>query len=299
MPPPSAQLKRAAAPAKINLFLDVLAKRPDGYHDLRTVFHRLTLGDRVEIEHDGNEPRPPGSPLIAGFDIIRSAEGSEDVPADERNLVWRALERLDDASDQRLPSLRVRLTKRLPAGAGVGGGSSDAAAALRLANAWAKLTSGELHVLAAGLGSDCAFFLLPPGSAEAAGRGDVLAPLPARQDPVLLVKPPLSIGTARAYAALPPDALGPRTDPQAVAAWLRGESPDLPPLHNTFEAPLEARHPVLREIREELLRQGATAAHLTGSGSAVYALFSPAALLEADLAKLRQMGTVYETALCP
>lgn len=263
------------APAKVNLFLDILRRRADGYHDLHTVFLAIDLADRVELVPCGEEPRPGGAPLLR--EVVVSGPQGKGVPAGGGNLAARALVLFEEATGRRLPSLRLRLHKEIPSGAGLGGGSSDAAASLLLANALLghPLEREALEGLAARLGSDCPFFLLG-GAAEATGRGEALAPFPARDLALLLILPAFSIATPAAYARLDPRALGPRSDVEGLRRWMRGESAVLPALHNHFEEALDPLHPELPWIRRFLLEHGALFARLSGSGSATFGVFPDA-----------------------
>jgi len=247
------------APAKINLCLRVLGKRPDGYHDIDSVFAKVSLFDTLSFR------AAPGIELTTeGFDAGPSAD----------NLVVRAARALR-AGRPRLPGVRMHLVKRIPSGAGLGGGSSDAAAALRgLDRFWGLgLTPRELHGLAASLGSDVPFFL-HGAAARVSGRGEVVEPFtPARSWPVLLVKPRVSVSTAWAYGAL---SLTKDRQKNKLSCFGLAEnrlSSLAAGLANDFEAPVFRRHPEILRIRDGLLRQGALAAVLSGSGSAVVGFF--------------------------
>ena len=244
-----------AAPAKLNLHLEVLARRPDGYHALETLMLAVSLFDTLEVRDD-----PAG-----GLTLACDASGVPDGPG---NLAWRAADELR----QRLApgrGARMRLTKRIPHQAGLGGGSSDAAAAiLGCATIWGVEASVE--AAAAAVGSDVAFFL--GGSAAwCTGRGEVVEP-EAVGGPLwfVLVKPVGGLGTADVYKRLtvpvtPVDGTAVRQavragDPQAVARHL----------FNRLEEPAFALRPDLAEVRDELVRCGALGARLTGSGAAVF-----------------------------
>jgi 4-diphosphocytidyl-2-C-methyl-D-erythritol kinase len=264
-----------AAPAKINLYLDILHKRPDGFHELRTLFHRTGLQDSLRLEAVGPR-KDQADPLVADLRVDGPRELTAGIPLNEGNLVWRALVELDRVLPEPLPRLEILLEKRIPHGAGLGGGSSDAATALLLGNRLAPrpLPEEELRPVAGRIGSDCAFFTLPDGAAVGAGRGEVLTPAPAVMLPCLLVLPPFGISTREAYGRLTPELLGARSDANAALDWLEAGATSQPPrLENSFEAALEPVHPELRQIREELSARGAILARLSGSGSAVFGLF--------------------------
>ena len=226
------------------------------------------------------------------------------VPTGEGNLAVRALLRYADALGICAPGLRLQLRKDIPHGAGLGGGSSDAAMALILAS---RLFGREgedallLRTLAAELGSDCAFFL--EGSASiGSGRGEVLQALSERLStlPVLLFKPPFAIGTADAYRALRPNVdFGQRSNETKLLEALAAGRPVTTAL-NAFEGPLEEKYPVLRELREGMTSSGALLARLTGSGSVVFGVFANEAARDAAAEALsrRFEGTPIKTWLC-
>jgi 4-diphosphocytidyl-2-C-methyl-D-erythritol kinase len=248
------------APAKINLGLHVLRRRADGYHDVDTVL--LPIG-----WHDGLTLEPAES--------FRFTCSDPSLPADARNLCVRAAHALARRAGVE-PQGALHLEKHLPHGAGLGGGSSDAAHALRaLAELWGlDLPAADLHAVAAGLGSDVPFFL-HDAAMRATGRGELLEPLgdkPYRLPFALaVVMPPVHVSTAEAYALVRPDATA-RPDLRRVVLsndldrWRRD-------LANDFEAPILGRYPEIREARERLLAAGAGYAALSGSGAAVFGVF--------------------------
>lgn len=272
------------APAKINLFLDILARRGDGFHDLATLFVKLSLADEITLSTTG-EAAAAGGAAIRHFTVEGTPEARPDLlPRDERNLAWRALVAMSRAHGAPLPPCDLHLVKRVPHGAGLGGGSSDAAAVLRAANRLFALGWGadRLAEIAATLGSDCPVFAHDWPAATGAGRGEVLAPAAVgRALPMLLVLPSFPVSTAEAYGALRPEHLGPRTDAGAAARWLAQPDGAPPPLHNSFEAALHDRFPALATAREELRRHGALAARLSGSGSATFGIFATTAQRDA------------------
>lgn len=256
-----------AAQAKINLRLKVLALGESGYHSIETVFQRLDLADRVTVSvSDGG-----GVELdVSGDDSLVMASG----PA-EQNLALLAAKSYLERADWH-PRVAIRVEKVIPVGAGLGGGSADAAAVLRALNdlAPAPLPAAELLSLAASLGSDVPFLVGPHAMAVGWGRGErlmSLPPLPPR--PVVLAIPPVHISTRDAYgwlgrargeAPAPPNMPG-----DAFASWedAAGHA------QNDFSEAVAQRHPVIRKIRESLLERGARIAMLTGSGSAVFGIF--------------------------
>jgi 4-diphosphocytidyl-2-C-methyl-D-erythritol kinase len=256
---------RVSAFAKVNLRLDVLGKRPDGYHELRTIFQAISLHDTLQLEL----VRQPGIDLrIVGNSQLAGERGQD-------NLVYRAILELSNAigiSD----GVRAVLTKHIPVGRGLGGGSSDAAAALL---GLLRLTRRRIEVpclleIAARLGADVPFFLLG-GRALGIGRGNEIYPLPdsPRRD-VLVVSPhEIAVPTKDAYKwlaqELTNDEEANRLGRFCALCW----SPQGVGLSNDFEAAVFLRYPRLAAIKRELLRHGAAEASLAGSGSAVFGIF--------------------------
>lgn len=251
------------APSKINLGLHVLRKRPDGYHDLETVFVRLPWSDRITV-------RPA--------DTIGMTCSDPGLPVDERNLCVRAALRLAEAFEV-TGGAALHLEKRIPYGAGLGGGSSDAATTLlMLARLWSLDARPEqLHALSAGLGSDVPFFLGPP-VAYATGRGERLAPVADSEGAayvfpftLVVVAPAVEVSTARAYSLVRPRSDG-RADLLEVV-----RSNDLErwrsELVNDFGAPIREAYPVIEAVENLLTDAGAGYVSLSGSGSAVFGVF--------------------------
>ncbi|HKS79924.1 MAG TPA: 4-(cytidine 5'-diphospho)-2-C-methyl-D-erythritol kinase [Candidatus Acidoferrales bacterium] len=257
---------RLPAFAKINLRLDVLGKRPDGYHELRTIFQAIELHDTLEISYE-----PGGS----GFECVLRCNDAALAANPKENLVWRAIEAIAQELGIR-GKVSAHLEKKIPVARGLGGGSSDAAAALigvlRLTKT--KLTLERLMAIAAGLGADVPFFLFG-GRALAVNRGDEIYPLPNGPKRAVLVVSPKEIGvsTKEAYAWLSTE-LTSLAKPNRIwgfcaLCWSRQEAG----VSNDFEGPVFSRHPRLREIRDGLLQGGAAEAALAGSGSAVFGVF--------------------------
>jgi 4-diphosphocytidyl-2-C-methyl-D-erythritol kinase len=255
------------ASAKVNFCLRLLGTRPDGYHEVETVLHTIGLWDQLHL-----------SPLGRGGGIVLEVNTPE-VPADESNLCCQAARLLA----QRVgihEGIAIRLEKAIPAGAGLGGGSSDAAATLAgLAHLWGlALPPGELESLAAQIGADVPFFLRG-GCCLARGRGEKLAALPPLSAWLVLVVPPHRVPTAEAYAALPRTS-GPaaeaglsRTTQRALNAVRQGHLDTLAKsLHNDFETLDLPGIAEARAAKEALLEAGCLGANLSGSGSAVFGL---------------------------
>jgi 4-diphosphocytidyl-2-C-methyl-D-erythritol kinase len=257
---------RLPAFAKVNLRLHVLGRRPDGYHELRTIFQSITLHDVLELSK------------LRG----RSIELEIDDPAlpnGRENLVYRAIEAMRRELNYR-GGIHARLSKQIPVARGLGGGSSDAAAAiigmLRLTGK--KMPLARAVEIGSQLGADVPFFLFG-GRALGVNRGDELYPLPdGPKYSVIVVSPKaIAVSTRDAFQWISSE-LTKRKSPTKISSfcalcWSRQEVP----LANDFEGPVFRRHPRLAAIKRELLRQGATEAALAGSGSAVFGLFrSPA-----------------------
>ncbi len=258
---------RVAAQAKINLRLKVLDIGDSGYHAIETVFQRLELADRIAVSvSDGG-----GVELdVSGDESLALASG----PA-EQNLALVAAKAYMRRTGWH-PRVEIRVEKVIPVGAGLGGGSADAAAVLRALDALAPapLPPAELLTLAGTIGSDVPFLASDHVIAVGWGRGErlmSLPPLPPR--PVILAVPPVHVSTRDAYgwlgrsrgAAPPP----PTLPGDAFASWERAADY----AENDFSDAVAARHPVIRAIRESLLARGARLAMLTGSGSAVFGIF--------------------------
>jgi 4-diphosphocytidyl-2-C-methyl-D-erythritol kinase len=266
---------RFPAFAKINLRLEILGQRPDGFHELRTIFQTISLKDELRLK----STRKPGIELRV---LGNEALSSEPV---DKNLVYRAVDALRRECGCH-DGVAIELRKRIPAGRGMGGGSSDAAAALlaylRLSRK--KIARERLFEIAATLGADVPFFL-EGGRALGVGKGDEIYPLPDVPKLRFLVVSPkaIQVPTPDAYRWLNAQPLFPSqlTNPGAnsrlyrfcALAWsLQGG-----PLLNDFEGAIFQQHPRLAEIKRDLLQNGATEALLAGSGSAVFGVFpSPA-----------------------
>jgi 4-diphosphocytidyl-2-C-methyl-D-erythritol kinase len=259
---------RLEAFSKLNLGLRILRKRDDGYHELRTVFQTISLADRIGVAYT------PASRTVITID------GTPDIPD---NLVEKAA-RLVLHEAGITAEVHFDLKKRIPAGAGLGGGSTDAAAVLLALPVLAGCVIPEprLFELAAELGSDVPFFL-HGGTALGIGRGEELYPLPdLAQKNLLLVAPSVHSSTAEAYrdlsATLTSNSLQNKLFSFQQQVW-RGSKQDTA---NDFEEVVFARHPELRQLKDRLQLAGAKPAAMTGSGSALFAIFEdPGALAQA------------------
>jgi len=250
-------------PAKLNLFLEVVRRRPDGYHDLDTVMQAVDLYDDLHIE-----PRP-GSALSLECD-------DPSLPTDGRNLALRAAIALRDRTGCHAGA-HLALAKRIPQQAGLGGGSSDAAGALVGLNAaWGLgLSTEELRGVAAAVGSDVAFFLFG-GAARCTGRGEVVEPVAATLAcDFVLVCPPFAVPTAEAYARLRLPLTSARPSASMLLRHLAGNDVVAlaETLYNRLEEPAFDIHPELGEIKGRLVATGLFAGvGMTGSGSALFGL---------------------------
>lgn len=249
------------ASAKINLTLDILGKRDDGYHEVAMVMQSVGLFDTLHLE-----------PIRSGIELRMDTAA---LPSDERNLAWRAARRFLDVHDLR-SGVRIEIEKRIPIAAGLAGGSADAAAVLHgLDELFAtKMTAAALSDIGAELGSDVPFCLYG-GTMLATGRGEILTPLSRGVDAwIVLAKPPIEVSTAWAYAAFD-DSHGSVNDwtPMMVEAIEKGDLADIAAhLGNALEGVTRKAHPVIGEYQRILRENGALASLMSGSGPTVYAL---------------------------
>ncbi len=270
------------AAAKVNLCLRVLGRRTDGFHEVETILHTVGLWDRLYLEP------------ISGESRIALEVNTAEVPADESNLCWQAADLLmTRAKDS--GSVAIRLEKSIPAGAGLGGGSSDAAATLAgLAHMWGlALTREELLELASEIGADVPFFLLG-GCCLARGKGEKLQALPAIAAWLVLVVPERRVSTSQAYAALGRGTSRgrrkglTRAAQRIVKAARGGDLPALAKaLHNDFDAIEMAGIAEAREAKAALIEAGCSGAALSGSGSAVFGIAPGEEAANGIAAKLR------------
>jgi 4-diphosphocytidyl-2-C-methyl-D-erythritol kinase len=246
------------APAKLNLFLRVVGRRADGFHELETVFQSIDLADEL---------------TFAPADDLRLTGGCEAAPPGRENLVLRAAIALRETTGF-TGGASIHLNKEIPVVAGLGGGSSDAASTMLALNQWWKLglRMDQLAELAARLGSDVPF-ALRGGTALGRGRGEILEPLPTPPFWFVLIRPPFAVDTARAYSLYRP-AGSKAPSVQAFTAALASGDPEqvAPLLRNDLEAGVFAEWPVLAGLRKLLLGTGALGARMTGSGSVVFGL---------------------------
>lgn len=249
--------------AKINLTLDVLRRREDGYHDLRSVMQTISLCDEVTVTLDTGR----------AWQLICDAEN---VPCDERNLAWKAARTYFNRLGTEPNGVEIRIRKRIPSEAGLAGGSADAAAVLRALNRWAgsPLSVEALCDLGAQVGSDVPFCVLG-GTALTEGRGERLTKLPdAPKLHLVVCKPPLAFSTPTLFRKLDSVEIKARPNTDAMLAALKSGNQKKIAAHlcNVFEQTL-FEYPEINRIKETMRSFGALGAMMTGSGSAVFGIY--------------------------
>lgn len=252
-----------AAYAKLNLTLDVLGKREDGYHDLQSVMQTISIRDDIEIDVGTGKP-------------WRLLCSDETLPTDERNLAWKAADAFCRTMNRDPDGLEIRIVKRIPSGAGMGGGSADAAAVLRALNRHygEPLSVLALAELGAQVGSDVPFCVLG-GTAMVEGRGERLRKLPDMPDCIFVVcKPDFSVSTPELYEKIDRVAIPQRPDNRAMeTALLAGDLGAVAEnLCNVFDPVVTSEHLELNYIKSICHSYGALNQQMTGSGSAVFAI---------------------------
>ncbi len=268
----------AIAHAKLNLTLDVVGRRPDGYHNLEMVMQEITLGDEVTLT------------LGTGKPWALVGEGGE-MPRDDSNIAWRAAALFFEAAGMDCEGLTVEIQKRTPVCAGMGGGSADGAAVLRLLQDYygRPIPEETLYAIAEQVGSDVPFALFG-GTALAREKGQILTRLsPFPHCEIVLCKPNFPISTPALFRAVDRAEITRRPDTKAmtdaIAAGDLVKAASL--LCNVFEPIVEADHPEIREIRETMLSGSALGAAMTGSGPTVFGLFEDPAAAKAVYETLR------------
>lgn len=263
------------APAKINLTLDVLGKRDDGYHEIDTIMQTVDIHDRVTVEKG----------KVKKLTLTLS---DPNLPADERNTAVKAARAFSESVGVSVEDISISVEKQIPQQAGMAGGSADAAGVLWGLNRLfgGPLSVEELCAVGVKVGADVPFCVLG-GAARATGIGEVLTPVsPLPTTTVLVIKPDACVSTAAAYAAIDSCTIARRPDNAAMLQAL--ETADLPAvgknLCNVFEEAIGLPEPAV--IREAALSHGACGCMMTGSGSAVFALFADAENAKACQAQL-------------
>ena len=269
--------------AKINWTLEILGKRADGYHELRTLLQTVSVADELSFE-----PLPSELALSGNH---------PDLPMDETNLIYRAARLLRDKSGCQLGA-KITLDKRLPMAAGLGGGSSNAAVTLlALRKLWGlSVSPAEWFALGSQLGADVPFFFLG-GTCIGVGRGDEVYPTTEfHASHLLLVNAGLAVPTQAVYANLPSGLTAPDlvhkmpTSLQAAYADMGKATSLFPALHNDLESSVLPCYPLLAEIKARLLRLNARGTLMSGSGSTVFAIFDSEAALIAAQNELQTTG---------
>ena len=259
----SAPVQEVVARAKVNLSLEVIRRREDGYHEIETVFQCVDLADQLRVE------------LTADSRVTIECDAPE-IPVDSGNLCHRAIVAMRALAGPSLGA-RIRITKRIPPGAGLGGGSADAAGVLLAVRRGLALDVPDeaLDKVAASIGSDVPF-LLHGGTMLGRGRGEILSPIePLKRGVFVIVKPPVSISTAWVYSQLNfrltshRPRINLRSANSALARFPRGRLP----FRNALEDVVLPSYPMVAGLLEQLQSERPFFASMTGSGSAVYAIF--------------------------
>ncbi len=261
--PMAGQTVFLSAPAKINLMLRVVGKRPDGYHDLVTWMQKLSLYDHISLTLTS-------SPSIS-LDVIGA-----DIPADESNLAWRAAELFLKRSNQLENfGVSIKLEKVIPAAAGLGGGSSDAGAVLRALNSLTdnEFDEKEMILMARSLGADVPFFTVEHPAVLATGIGDIMEPVASLEDcSIILVNPGFQLSTKWVFENF---ALTSENE-NFILPGFRGSDScalSLEDMHNDLESVSGKRYPEVSQIKEQLLGAGAKWAMMSGSGPTLFGIF--------------------------
>ena len=259
-------LIRVSAYAKINLFLAVLGRRPDGFHDIFTVMRRTSLCDEVSVET-----------VSDGRGVIEiSVVGSTEIPTDSKNLAYRAAEKYLERSAIK-DSVRIKIEKNIPIGAGLGGGSADAAATLRaLERIYGALSGEEILDIAASIGSDVPFCIFG-WTAVCEGRGEKITPITDKREMHLVIAmKDRSVSTPEAFRLLDikreGDASTRDVDCEELIKYLSGEG-DIPELYNDFDGVLGDVSEDVNDLKRRMSECGAASVCMSGSGPSVFGIF--------------------------
>ena len=265
--------------AKLNLTLDVLSRRDDGYHDLKMVMCSADVWDEVTV-------------ILGTGGESRAESNLPWLPGDQRNLAVKAAQAFFDALGERNPGVTVRIHKRIPVGAGMAGGSTNAAAVLRALNRLCRagMDADALRKIGLTVGSDVPY-CMEGGFALACGRGEILSPLPSLPEcHVVIAKPAFSVSTGELFHRLDGKPL--KTHPDTAGMISAMEKGDLSGvtrrMYNVFEEVLPRSSAEIRTIRNQLLDRGAMGAVMTGTGSAVFGVFDDAAAARKACLALRE-----------
>jgi 4-diphosphocytidyl-2-C-methyl-D-erythritol kinase len=295
---------RADCPAKLNLFLEILGKRPDGFHEVETVMVTVGLFDTLVFKEEQSE-----QVRLQCFDAAQrspadqSSEPEAPLPVDARNLVVRAANLLKDRTGI-ARGVSIELHKRIPAAAGLAGGSSDAAATLASLNRlWdLKLSRPDLQMIAAELGSDIPFFLAESPLALCRGRGELITPLePAFRSWTVIVRPPIGLSTAEVFRHCKP-----ATQPVSAEKLLEGLKDGnkeivAQNLHNSLQEPAARLCPLLTRLAQSFESVTPAAHQMSGSGTAWFGLCRNRLQARQAAGKLNALGVgrVYIAQTCP
>ncbi len=276
---------RCHACAKINWTLEILGRRADGYHDLSMVMQTISLHDTLDLE-----PAPDTSLTVTG--------GGSDVPGDERNIALRAVRLMREVTGYP-GGVRIRLEKRIPSQAGLGGGSADAAAVLLSLNRlWgAGLDQSGLEALGLRLGADVPF-CLRGGLCRVEGIGERLTPLPhAREWPLIVLQPCSGLSTGAVFGAWRASSEGAAPETETLLRAFASDDPRLLPRHpgNALEAVSRSMRPEIGAAVDDLLAAGAVCAQMSGSGSAVFGVFADG---DAQASAMRRIRPRHPGACC-
>lgn len=251
------------SPAKVNLRLEILFKRPDGYHEIATLFHKISIFDKIRLTST------PGNKIVL-------TTSNPQIPSDHRNLAWQAADLILKTAGIS-QGIQIDIRKHIPAGAGLGGGSSNAATTLRGLNSLLKLNFSEktLHSLALDLGADVPFFLMDAPTAYGTGIGETLTPV-KHCDKLwfLVIFPGVTVSTAWAYQTFAKyNLLTKSSNNNIINNYNLDRNTVKSLLYNDFESVVNSRHPEIDIAKNLLYKTGAEAAMLSGSGSAVFGIY--------------------------
>lgn len=275
------------ANAKVNLSLDIVGFYPDGMHKVETVMHTVNLFDAVTVGFSSNQEQK---------NKILVTTNKYFIPSGEKNLAYQAACRIMEDYPVIKDSIYIHLQKRIPAGAGLGGGSSDAAATIRGLNSLLKLglSHDKMKSYAAKIGSDVPF-LLEKGACLATGTGTELKKIPPlKKIGAVLVNPGIFVSTKDVYAMYDacsiPDSAHPNTKKIIDAIAMEKYDVMISEMKNVLEIPVFQMHPQIKELKEELLKEGCDAAMMSGSGSTVFGLSRDYEMLEFIKSKYISQG---------
>jgi 4-diphosphocytidyl-2-C-methyl-D-erythritol kinase len=251
------------SPAKINLRLEILSKRPDNYHEIKTIFHKISIFDKIGLE------KIPGNEVQVTID-------DPAIPTDNTNLAVKAANLIFSYADIK-PGIKIDIKKKIPAGAGLGGGSSNAAITLKGLNTLLNLNISEQIIteFAVKLGADVPFFLTDASTAYATGIGEKIKSIETHNKLwFLVIFPGFTVSTAWAYNSINKyNLLTKRTKNNIISNYSLDINTVKSSLYNDFESVVNKRHTEIPKIKEQLIKTGAQGAMLSGSGSSVFGIF--------------------------